>query len=75
MNPSDANPAAKRTCAKCGGNDFSGGELRGSCGIASSFFNLQNEGFADVACNRCGYSEFYRRPISDLQKLFDFTGG
>lgn len=60
-----------RTCEKCGSSKHSVGELRGTGGLASSMFNLQNTKFAFVACDECGYTEFYRKSVSQLQKFLD----
>jgi predicted nucleic-acid-binding Zn-ribbon protein len=49
--------------------------VRGTGGLASSLFNVQSEKFSYVACAACGYTELYKKPLSDLQKVFDFLAG
>lgn len=63
------------SCEKCNGTQFSAGELRGTGGFATSFFNVQSKSFSYVTCDNCGYTEFYKKKLSDLQKVFDFLGG
>jgi uncharacterized protein len=62
-------------CVKCQGTQFIAGELRGTGGLASSLFNIQSEKFTYVSCATCGYTELYKRELSDLQKVFDFLAG
>lgn len=63
------------TCAKCGSHDCSVGELRGTGGLASSMFNLQNTKFAFVACKQCGFTDFYLKTVAQLQKFLDLLSG
>jgi predicted nucleic-acid-binding Zn-ribbon protein len=63
------------TCSKCRHTKFHAGEVRGTGGLASSLFNVQSEKFSYVACAACGYTELYKKPLSDLQKVFDFLAG
>jgi predicted nucleic-acid-binding Zn-ribbon protein len=62
-------------CSKCQGTKFQAGEIRGTGGLASSLFNVQTEKFSYVTCVACGYTEFYKRSLSHLQKFFDFLAG
>jgi predicted nucleic-acid-binding Zn-ribbon protein len=63
------------SCEKCNGTKFQAGEMRGTGGLGTSLFNVQTEKFSYVACEKCGYTEFYKKPLSDLQKIFDFMAG
>lgn len=49
--------------------------MRGTGGLGTSLFNVQSENFSYVSCAQCGYTEFYKRSLSEMQKLFDFMSG
>ena len=62
------------TCPKCGNKHYESGQIRVSGGFWSSFFDVGNKRFNFVACDQCGYTEFYKKNISGIQKVFDFFG-
>ncbi len=47
-------------CVKCGETSYKTGELRTTGSGISRFLNLQNQKYATVACEGCGYTEMYR---------------
>ena len=55
-------PAANNlfSCAKCGCNSCEKGEIRTTGSGFSRFLNLQNQKFGYIACEKCGFTEFYR---------------
>ena len=57
---SDQSQGQTFTCAKCGGSTCETGEVRTTGSGFSRFLNLQNQKFGFLACETCGYTEFYR---------------
>ena len=51
------------------------GQIRVSGGFWSSFFDVGNRRYSAVSCTECGYTEFYKKTVSGIQKVFDFLGG
>jgi len=47
-------------CAKCGSTKCETGAIRTTGSGLSRFLNLQNHKFGFMACEACGYTEFYR---------------
>ena len=47
-------------CQKCSDTNFTTGEIRTTGSGISRFLNLQNQKFATVSCDSCGYTEIYR---------------
>ncbi len=47
-------------CEKCGETSYRAGELRTTGSGISRLLNLQNQKYATVACEACGYTELYR---------------
>ena len=47
-------------CAKCGGTGCETGTIRTTGDGVSRYMNLQNQKFGFMACEACGYTEFYR---------------
>ena len=47
-------------CAKCGGTSAETGKIRTTGDGLSRYANLQNQKFGYIACEECGYTEFYR---------------
>ena len=62
------------SCPKCGSKTYEMGQIRVSGGFWSSFFDVGNKRYNAVSCMRCGYTEFYKRTVSGVQKVFDFLG-
>ncbi len=58
-------------CSKCGGSEYSSGEIRTTGSGVSRFLNLQNQKFTVVSCSGCGYSELYRMDGSGVGNIFD----
>ena len=59
-------------CPKCGSRSYETGQIRVSGGFWSSFFDVGNQRYNAVSCTVCGYTEFYKRTVSGIQKVFDF---
>ena len=47
-------------CTKCRHREAETGEIRTTGGGASRYLNVQNQKFGFLACETCGYTEFYR---------------
>ena len=47
-------------CTKCENTTYKTGELRTTGSGLSRFLNLQNQKYATVACEKCGYTDMYR---------------
>ena len=62
-------------CCKCGSTGFETGEMRVAGGFWSSVMEIENRRFHWIACNKCGYTEFYRNGVGGVQQLFDFMAG
>ena len=62
----------KWTCLRCSGKKFEAGEIRVSGGFWSRIFDVQNKKYSAVTCDKCGYTEFYKREASTLGNVFDF---
>ncbi|MGO0062530.1 zinc ribbon domain-containing protein [Brevibacillus fluminis] len=67
---SDQNSEAKG-CPKCGGSSVSISEMSATGGMLSRMFDVQHQQFEVVSCDRCGYSEFYKRNSSFGKSLLD----
>ena len=63
------------TCLKCGSHAYEMGQIRVSGDFWSSFFDVGNRRYNAVSCIECGYTEFYKKTVSGIQKVFDFLGG
>ncbi|WP_186488961.1 zinc ribbon domain-containing protein [Synechococcus sp. BIOS-U3-1] len=62
-------------CSECGCATYETGQIRVSGGFWSSFFDVGNKRYNTVTCTRCGFTKFYQRTVSGVQKVFDFLGG
>jgi hypothetical protein len=60
-------------CVKCQHDRYRIGETRHSGGMLSSFFEVETEKFAYIACDQCGYTEFYRAEANILRTIFDLS--
>ena len=56
---------------KCSGTQYKTGQLRTTGSGLSRFFNIQNQKYATVACEACGYTELYRVDGSGLGNILD----
>ena len=60
------------SCLRCSSRQFEAGEIRVSGGFWSRIFDVQNKKYSAVTCDKCGYTEFYKRDASTLGNVFDF---
>ncbi len=68
-------PSLNYTCPKCNNRTYKTGELRATGGTLSKIFDVQNQKYTSVTCERCSYTEFYKAKTSALSNIFDlFTG-
>lgn len=61
-------------CPKCKNKEFEAGELSGTGGFFSKFFNIQNQQFTTITCTKCTYTEMYKGKSSALSNIIDFFG-
>ena len=59
-------------CPKCRNKTYKLGEMRATGGTFSKIFDIQNQKFTSVICERCTYTEFYKTKTSGLSNVFDF---
>lgn len=63
-------------CIKCGSQDASTKDVSMTGTGLSKMLDLQHNQFTVVSCNKCGYSEFYKRKSSNASNILDlFFGG
>ena len=62
------------SCIKCHGTEYESGELRTSGSGISRIFNLQNQKYSTVSCNKCGYTELYKMDGSGFGNIIDLLG-
>lgn len=62
-------------CVKCGHHEAEIGQSRQAGGLLSAAFDVETLRFTRVTCCRCGYTEFYRKPLSALAELLDLGIG
>lgn len=60
------------TCPKCSNKTYKVGEMRATGGTFSKIFDIQNQKFTSVTCEKCKYTEFYKAPTSAISNIFDF---
>jgi predicted nucleic-acid-binding Zn-ribbon protein len=60
------------SCPKCSHDHYDIGEMRVSGGFWSRIFDVQNKKYSAITCQRCAYTEFYKRQASSLGNVFDF---
>jgi len=61
-------------CHRCGCGTFSKGEARVATSFLGRLFNVESGRFVTASCNRCGYTEFYKRDSSTIGSILDFLG-
>ena len=66
---------SEKGCIKCGSRDASTKEVAMTGTGLSKMFDIQNNKFLVVYCNRCGYSEFYNKNSSTASNVLDFFFG
>ena len=59
-------------CAKCGCTDYETDQFQATGGNFAKVFDVQNKKFITVSCNRCGYTELYKKQGSRGMDIFDF---
>lgn len=61
-------------CPKCNNRDFETGQVSGTGGFFSKFFNIQTQKFTTVTCIKCSYTELYKGKTSTIGNILDFFG-
>ncbi|WP_407935496.1 zinc ribbon domain-containing protein [Fodinibius sp. Rm-B-1B1-1] len=61
-------------CPKCSNRNFKTGQVSGTGGFFSKFFNIQNQKFTTITCSQCHYTEMYKTASSTLENVLDFFG-
>ena len=59
------------TCPKCSSRTFVTGQMRATGGTLSKIFDVQNQKFTSVTCERCSYTEFYKSKTTAISNIFD----
>lgn len=59
-------------CAKCGCIEYKREQVTTSGGFWSRIFNVEHRKYVAVTCERCGYTELYRRTTGALGNIADF---
>ena len=61
-------------CQKCKNLEFETGQVSGTGGFFSKFFNIQTQKFTTLTCTQCQYTELYKTDTSTLHNVLDFFG-
>ena len=61
-------------CPKCSNRNFETGQVSGTGGFFSKFFNIQNQKFTTITCTQCQFTEIYKTESSTLENVLDFFG-
>lgn len=75
MNSAAVRDKSAYRCGKCDHHLFTKGAFRASGGGVSEIFDVATEQFAYVSCERCGYTEFYKKSISNTAFVMDVLFG
>lgn len=67
-----SNKISNYCCPKCKNTSYKLGEMRATGGTFSKIFDVQNQKFTSVTCQRCSYTEFYKTKTSAISNVFDF---
>ena len=59
-------------CGKCGCVEYKREQVTTSGGFLSRIFNIEHRKYVAVTCERCGYTELYRRTTGALGNIADF---
>lgn len=59
-------------CPKCNHRTYTIGQMRATGGTFSKIFDIQNQKYTSVTCDRCSYTEFYKTKTSAISNIFDF---
>jgi predicted nucleic-acid-binding Zn-ribbon protein len=46
--------------------------MRAEGGFLSAAFDISTNRFIAVSCERCGFTELYRKDVAGASKIFDF---
>ena len=65
----------EKGCLKCGSRDAGTKDVAMTGTGLSKMFDIQNNQFTVVYCNRCGHSEFYNKQASGASNILDFFFG
>lgn len=65
----------EKGCLKCGSRDAGTKDVAMTGTGLSKMFDIQNNQFTVVYCNKCGYSEFYNKQASGASNILDFFFG
>jgi uncharacterized protein len=68
----DNNVMKSYACPKCGSTSYKKDEMRATGTYLAKLFDVQNRKFITISCERCGYTEFYKRQSNMLGDIFDF---
>ena len=60
------------TCPKCNSKIYKLGQMRATGGTLSKIFDIQNQKFTSVTCEKCTYTEFYKTKTNAISNVFDF---
>lgn len=67
-------PRQNWKCPKYNSRNYETGQLSGTGGFFSKFFNIQNQTYTTVTCMQCKYTEMYKGKSSTLGNIVDFFG-
>ena len=62
-------------CMKCNHNQYESGEFRATGGALSKIFDIQNQKFTTITCQKCFYTEIYKADSSTIGNILDFFTG
>lgn len=65
----------KYNCPKCHNKSYEISEVRTQGGSLSGLFDVNSRKFSSISCKNCTYTEFYKKDVSLLYKVFDFYVG
>jgi len=63
------------SCSKCHHNQYEPGEFRATGGTLSKIFDVQNQKFTTITCQKCFYTDIYKADSSTLGNVLDFFTG
>ena len=75
MNSDAVRSQSDYRCFKCDHHLYTKGSFRASGGGVSEIFDVATENFAYVSCKSCGYTEFYKKSISNTAFVADILFG
>lgn len=63
---------SKWICPKCNCERYETDTIRTTGGTFSKLFDVQNKRFDTISCQKCGYTEFYKRDVNAAENIIDF---